>query len=172
MSYRFLHTDTYKQTHISIHAYTSSYNCIPTHAFISYIIHTRKFHAGCAISTGLHSEVNEEGDTCYYCPKHGDVIDVDAPCVTCGSRFGENSMLLCDDCCDSYHMGCLDPPMESVPEVRQRIIYIYMYAYICICMHIYVYICIHMYIYNCICIYNYICVYTNMYINAGSFLLP
>ena len=40
-------------------------------------------------------------------------------CATCGSAEdepGSNDILLCDACDAGYHMRCLQPPLEAVPE--------------------------------------------------------
>ena len=40
-------------------------------------------------------------------------------CATCGSTEdapGSNDILLCDACDAGYHMRCLQPPLEAVPE--------------------------------------------------------
>ena len=41
----------------------------------------------------------------------------DTACAVCKQTDGAETMLLCDgDCEDAYHIGCLKPPLESVPD--------------------------------------------------------
>lgn len=37
-------------------------------------------------------------------------------CVICGSPDNEDVLLLCDGCNRGFHIFCLDPPLDSVPE--------------------------------------------------------
>ncbi|CAL4067026.1 unnamed protein product [Meganyctiphanes norvegica] len=37
-------------------------------------------------------------------------------CMKCSLGDDEDKMLLCDGCDDSYHMFCLTPPIEEIPE--------------------------------------------------------
>ena len=41
-------------------------------------------------------------------------------CVSCGREDNEEEMLLCDGCDSSYHMFCLDPPLQSIPPGEWR----------------------------------------------------
>lgn len=44
-------------------------------------------------------------------------------CRTCGGKQEPNMQLLCDECNMAYHIYCLDPPLEKIPEEE------YWYAY-------------------------------------------
>ncbi|RZF35109.1 hypothetical protein LSTR_LSTR009415 [Laodelphax striatellus] len=37
-------------------------------------------------------------------------------CVVCGGKENEDQLILCDECDDSYHLWCVDPPLVAVPE--------------------------------------------------------
>ena len=37
-------------------------------------------------------------------------------CEGCGKATDEGRLLLCDDCDISYHIYCLDPPLDQVPK--------------------------------------------------------
>lgn len=37
-------------------------------------------------------------------------------CRACAGKQDEHSLLLCDECNDAYHLGCLDPPLAEIPE--------------------------------------------------------
>ena len=37
-------------------------------------------------------------------------------CNVCLSALGEQSMLVCDGCDELYHMHCLNPPLEEIPD--------------------------------------------------------
>ena len=43
-------------------------------------------------------------------------ILLDTFCRSCGSQENPESMLICDHCSEGYHMECLDPPLNSIPE--------------------------------------------------------
>ncbi|KAG2143761.1 regulator of chromosome condensation 1/beta-lactamase-inhibitor protein II [Suillus bovinus] len=50
-------------------------------------------------------------------PRHP--LEVDAPelCVVCDKDNGDDDPALeCDKCDHPYHLGCLDPPLEAIPE--------------------------------------------------------
>lgn len=52
-----------------------------------------------------------------FCAAHGTTEGVpdDTECCQCHSADDEESMLICDGCENGYHMGCLSPPLRSVP---------------------------------------------------------
>jgi hypothetical protein len=37
-------------------------------------------------------------------------------CEKCGKDTDDDKMLLCDKCDKGYHLFCLNPPMESIPD--------------------------------------------------------
>jgi histone-lysine N-methyltransferase MLL3 len=37
-------------------------------------------------------------------------------CEGCGQPHDEDKLILCDECDVSYHIYCVDPPLEKVPE--------------------------------------------------------
>ncbi|KIM60123.1 hypothetical protein SCLCIDRAFT_16396 [Scleroderma citrinum Foug A] len=50
-------------------------------------------------------------------PRHP--LEIDAPelCLVCGNDNGEDdSPLECDKCDHPYHLGCLNPPLQTIPE--------------------------------------------------------
>ncbi|KAG2098284.1 regulator of chromosome condensation 1/beta-lactamase-inhibitor protein II [Suillus discolor] len=50
-------------------------------------------------------------------PRHP--LEVDAPelCIVCDKDNGDDDPALeCDKCDHPYHLGCLDPPLEAIPE--------------------------------------------------------
>ena len=40
-------------------------------------------------------------------------------CHECGSKDNPDKTLLCDECDMAYHIFCLDPPLESIPDVDE-----------------------------------------------------
>lgn len=40
-------------------------------------------------------------------------------CLVCGEFDREDRMLLCDGCDRGFHLECLNPPLDAVPEVEQ-----------------------------------------------------
>ncbi|XP_041476197.1 E3 ubiquitin-protein ligase UHRF1-like isoform X2 [Lytechinus variegatus] len=40
-------------------------------------------------------------------------------CHVCGSKEDEDKTLLCDECDMAFHIYCLNPPMESIPDVDE-----------------------------------------------------
>jgi hypothetical protein len=37
-------------------------------------------------------------------------------CTVCGGKHDEESQIICDECDDVYHIACLDPPLDVIPE--------------------------------------------------------
>lgn len=37
-------------------------------------------------------------------------------CEGCGQPHDEGRLILCDECDVSYHIYCLDPPLDKVPK--------------------------------------------------------
>lgn len=37
-------------------------------------------------------------------------------CRICAGKEDEHNLLLCDECNSAYHLGCLNPPLTSIPE--------------------------------------------------------
>ncbi len=46
------------------------------------------------------------------------VIHAGLRCMLCGSRGGIAHMLVCDRCSRGWHMACMSPPMDVVPDGR------------------------------------------------------
>lgn len=36
-------------------------------------------------------------------------------CRVCSGKENAHLLLLCDECDSAYHLGCLDPPLSSLP---------------------------------------------------------
>jgi len=50
-------------------------------------------------------------------PRHPEEVDAPSFCVICNKDTGEDdSPLECDKCDAPYHLKCLDPPLDAVPE--------------------------------------------------------
>jgi hypothetical protein len=50
-------------------------------------------------------------------PRHPEEVDAPSLCVICNKDNGEeDSPLECDKCDAPYHLRCLDPPLDAVPE--------------------------------------------------------
>lgn len=84
-------------------------------------------HASCARANGnfmvIADKTNNEKDGVIlkvYCSKHSLKAWTDyggSGCMICNKNIHQDQILLCDICEGEYHMGCLDPPLEKVPEV-------------------------------------------------------
>lgn len=44
------------------------------------------------------------------------VVPASLRCMLCGFARGAATMLVCDQCSRGWHMGCLTPPLEMVPD--------------------------------------------------------
>ena len=44
------------------------------------------------------------------------VVKAGLKCMLCGSAKGASTMLVCDRCSKGWHMACLNPPLEVVPQ--------------------------------------------------------
>jgi len=50
-------------------------------------------------------------------PRHPEHVDAPETCVVCNKETGDDdSPLECEKCEYPYHLGCLDPPLDAVPE--------------------------------------------------------
>lgn len=48
-------------------------------------------------------------------------------CCVCGGKHDPDKQILCDECDQAYHLQCLDPPLDNLPQddewwVRERIL--------------------------------------------------
>lgn len=43
----------------------------------------------------------------------------DCGCHTCGGKDNPDKQLMCDECDQAFHIYCLDPPMEALPDVDE-----------------------------------------------------
>ena len=46
------------------------------------------------------------------------VVPAGLRCMLCGSARGAATMLICDGCSRGWHLACLTPPLDSVPDGR------------------------------------------------------
>ena len=37
-------------------------------------------------------------------------------CCVCGGKHDPDKQILCDECDQAYHLGCLKPPLTSIPD--------------------------------------------------------
>jgi len=50
-------------------------------------------------------------------PRHPEEVDAPSHCVKCNRDNGEDdSPLECDKCDSPWHLKCLDPPLDAVPD--------------------------------------------------------
>ena len=50
-------------------------------------------------------------------PRHPEEVEAPSLCVLCNEDNGEDdSPLECDKCDAPYHLNCLDPPLDAVPD--------------------------------------------------------
>ncbi len=47
-----------------------------------------------------------------------DADEDDPTCALCGGEDSLETMLECDRCLGGFHLHCLDPPLDDIPEVR------------------------------------------------------
>lgn len=63
------------------------------------------YHPYC-VSVKVTKEILQKGWRCLDC----------TVCERCGEKNDECRLILCDDCDISYHIYCMDPPLETVPH--------------------------------------------------------
>lgn len=40
-------------------------------------------------------------------------------CHVCGGKDDPDRQLMCDECDMAYHLACLDPPLEEIPDEEE-----------------------------------------------------
>eukprot|EP00316_Scyphosphaera_apsteinii_P008183 CAMPEP_0119337830 /NCGR_PEP_ID=MMETSP1333-20130426/94806_1 /TAXON_ID=418940 /ORGANISM="Scyphosphaera apsteinii, Strain RCC1455" /LENGTH=466 /DNA_ID=CAMNT_0007348969 /DNA_START=82 /DNA_END=1482 /DNA_ORIENTATION=- len=78
-----------------------------------------KFTAAAAMVDSLKKRVSEGGSTTALVVTGVEVENVeeeDYPCSICMDRDDAGSMLLCDLCDEAFHIYCLEPPLDEIPE--------------------------------------------------------
>ena len=53
---------------------------------------------------------------CSHCKDKEDLKCRHCGCYVCGGKNDPGKQLLCDECDMAFHLGCLDPPLEEIPE--------------------------------------------------------
>lgn len=53
---------------------------------------------------------------CNFCRGDPDKNCRDCSCRECGEKRDPSMQLLCDECNLAYHIYCLNPPLDKVPE--------------------------------------------------------
>lgn len=53
---------------------------------------------------------------CDYCKDKASRKCKHCGCYACGGKDSPDQQILCDECDMAYHMWCLDPPLENIPE--------------------------------------------------------
>jgi len=53
---------------------------------------------------------------CSYCKDDPDKICKECACNVCGGKHDPDKQIMCDECDMAYHIGCLKPPLEKIPE--------------------------------------------------------
>jgi len=79
----------------------------------------KSYHFKCCLDDKLDCQLDYNAHT-LLCPEHAekdDDIDVETVfCKVCAGGDDEKLLLLCDKCLQGYHIYCLNPPLEAVPE--------------------------------------------------------
>lgn len=55
----------------------------------------------------------------YYCENCKDIKSrkcQECGCKVCSGKNDYDKILLCDECDYGYHLTCLDPPLQKIPE--------------------------------------------------------
>ncbi|XP_059473771.1 E3 ubiquitin-protein ligase UHRF1-like [Neocloeon triangulifer] len=55
-------------------------------------------------------------DPCKVCRGHPVTKCRKCSCVICGGKHDEDKQLICEECEDAFHMNCIFPPLEEIPE--------------------------------------------------------
>ncbi|XP_072761128.1 E3 ubiquitin-protein ligase UHRF1 [Anoplolepis gracilipes] len=65
------------------------------------------------ISTGKRRRV---AANCRTCMDNPNKKCKECGCKVCAGKQDEHNLLLCDECNDAYHLGCLNPPLATIPD--------------------------------------------------------
>ena len=82
-------------THACIHLYTHS--CVLPHA-------------------EGEGEARKKKPDCQHCKDNSRRKCKYCACSVCGGKDQPESQILCDDCDQAYHIWCLSPPLDAVPD--------------------------------------------------------
>ena len=44
-------------------------------------------------------------------------------CSVCGEKGEPEKQLMCDECDSAYHIYCLKPPLEAIPDVEEWLVF-------------------------------------------------
>ncbi|XP_059470778.1 E3 ubiquitin-protein ligase UHRF1-like [Neocloeon triangulifer] len=53
---------------------------------------------------------------CKVCRGHPVTNCRECSCVICGGKHDEDKQLICEECEDAFHMNCIFPPLQEIPE--------------------------------------------------------
>ena len=70
----------------------------------------------CLYLSIFFSQVEEDPPGCYKCMDDEDVLCKFCGCRLCGGKEEVDTLLVCEGCEYFFHMKCLDPPLEEIPE--------------------------------------------------------
>ncbi|RXG69348.1 E3 ubiquitin-protein ligase UHRF1 [Armadillidium vulgare] len=65
----------------------------------------------------LQERNGQSGPSCKTCKDNPKRKCKDCGCCKCGGKENPEKQLMCDECDQPYHIFCLDPPLESIPDV-------------------------------------------------------
>lgn len=64
----------------------------------------------------IKKEKRNVAPECFRCYDKPNVKCLQCGCKICGGKNDPDHIILCDECEDEYHIGCLKPPLSKVPE--------------------------------------------------------
>ncbi|XP_066998169.2 E3 ubiquitin-protein ligase UHRF1 [Anabrus simplex] len=65
------------------------------------------------------SPVCESESVCPRCKNKPSIRCKDCGCHVCGLKDEPESQILCDECDMAYHLKCLNPPLQAIPDVNE-----------------------------------------------------
>lgn len=56
---------------------------------------------------------------CIHCKDNPEKSCKECSCNICGGKHEPEKQIICDECDNAYHLACMNPPMESIPDEEE-----------------------------------------------------
>jgi PHD-finger len=85
---------------------------------VVYVIDQSHMSAAVFIVEVFHS-AGENKPECDHCHDNPNRRCKHCSCFVCGGKGEPEKQLMCDECDSAYHIYCLNPPLDAIPDVEE-----------------------------------------------------